>query len=154
MPSFFRDPDAPTPNQTRRIGVVAFVERDGRVLLERRADFGTWGLIGGALDEDETVAEGLAREIREETGLETVGMDLFGVFSDPSRIVEYPDGNVFRLLTLAFIVRVSDGEPRLSHESLDLRWVPVAELGQLEIGPAQTPLVEAYVSSSVRPLVA
>ncbi len=59
MPSYFRDPEAPAPNRPRRIGVVAFVERNERVLLERRADRGTWGLIGGALDEDKTVADGI-----------------------------------------------------------------------------------------------
>lgn len=154
VPSFFRDPGAPTPNRARRVGVVAFVERDDRVLLERRADFGTWGLIGGALDEDETVTEGIVREIREETGLETVAVELFGVFSDPSRINAYPDGNVFRLLSVVFIARVAEGEPRRSPESLELRWVPIAELRELEVGPSQTPLVEAYLSNRVRPVVA
>jgi ADP-ribose pyrophosphatase YjhB (NUDIX family) len=154
VPSYFRDANAPTPNQPRRIGVVAFVERDDRILLERRADFGTWGLIGGLLEEDETVAEGIAREVREETGLETVATELFGVFSDPSRIVAYPDGNVVRLLSVAFTVQVAGGEARPSPESLELRWVPVAELGGMEIGPAQTPLVGAYLSRPGRPVVA
>ena len=32
MPSSFRDPAAPAPNQPRRIGVVALIERDGALL--------------------------------------------------------------------------------------------------------------------------
>lgn len=132
---------------------MAFVEREGRVLLERRADFGTWGLIGGLLEEDETVTDGIAREIHEETGLETISVELFGVFSDPSRIVAYPDGNVMRLLSVVFTARVAEGEPRRSHESLELCWVPIAELGEIDVGPAQTPLVEAYLSNRARPVV-
>jgi 8-oxo-dGTP pyrophosphatase MutT (NUDIX family) len=103
---------------------------------------------------DETAAEGLAREIWEETGLDTVSVELFGVFSDPPRIVAYPDGKIFRLLTLAFTVSVADGEPRLSEESPELRWVTVGELHELEFGPAQMPLIEAFLSSSARPVVA
>lgn len=152
--SFYRNPEAPIPNNPRRVGVVAFIERDDSLLLERRADFGTWGLPGGALDEDETVREAIAREVREETGLETVSIELLGVFSDPSRIIAYPDGNVFRLLTLAFAVEVAPGEPELSSESLELRFVPLANVSELEIGPALVPLVDAYLSSRVRPVLA
>ena len=154
MPSFFRDREAPTPNRPRRIGVVVFVERDDRVLLERRADFGTWGPIGGGLDEDETVTDGIAREIREETGLETISVELFGVFSDPSRIVAYPDGSVMRLLSVVFTARVAEAVPRRSHESLELRWVTIAELRKIEVGPAHIPLIEAYLSNHLRPVVA
>src|SRR6185503_18435137 len=97
----------------RRVGVVALVVRDGAILLERRADFGTWGIPGGGLDEDETVEQGIAREVLEETGLDVVSTELLGVFSDPSRIIEYTDGNVYRLLTLAFVVSVAPGVPRV-----------------------------------------
>ena len=153
MASFHRNPEAPSPNNPRRVGVVAFIERDDSLLLERRADFGTWGLPGGALDEDETVREAIAREVREETGLETVSIELFGVLSDPSRIIAYPDGNLFRLLTLAFAVDVAPGEPELSGESLELRVVPLANVSELEVGPALVPLVDAYLSCRARPVV-
>ena len=154
MPSYYRDPDAPAPNNPRRVGVVAFIQRDGSLLLERRADFGTWGIPGGALDEDETAEQGIAREVLEETGLEVVSIELFGVFSEPSRIIEYDDGNVYRLLTLAFIVSVAPGAPRVSEESLELRFVPFARVRELEIGAALVPLVDAFLAGQPRPVVA
>jgi len=154
VPSYYRDPGAPVPNQPRRIGVVAFVVRDGALLLERRADFGTWGIPGGGLDEDESVDKGIAREVLEETGLEVVSTELFGVFSDPSRIIEYSDGNVYRLLTIAFLVSVAPGEPRISEESLELRFVPFARVRELEIGAALVPLVDAFLAGQPRPVVA
>lgn len=154
MPSFYRDPDAPSPNHPRRIGVVAFIERDGALLLERRADFGTWGVPGGALDEDETIEEAIAREVHEETGLTAVSIELLGVFSDPSRIIEYDDGNVYRLLTVAFVVGVGTGEPRISEESLELRFVPLAQVRDLELGAAQVPVVDAFLDGRARPVIA
>jgi ADP-ribose pyrophosphatase YjhB (NUDIX family) len=98
------------PNRPRRVGVVAFVVRDQSLLLECRADFGTWGVPGGALDEFETIEQGVAREVREETGLEVVSRELFGIFSDPSRIIEHTDGNIHRLLRVAFVVGVATGD--------------------------------------------
>jgi ADP-ribose pyrophosphatase YjhB (NUDIX family) len=154
MPSYYRDPSAPAPNQPRRVGVVAVIEREGAVLFEQRADFGTWGLIGGLLDEDETVEDGIAREIREETGLEAVSIELFGVFSDPSRIIAYPDGNVIRLLSVAFLVTVADGEPRVSEESLELRFVDVGAIAGLDLSPAQRPVIDAYLAGRRPPVVA
>jgi ADP-ribose pyrophosphatase YjhB (NUDIX family) len=53
-------------------GVGAFVKCDGRVLLVRHDD--EWVLPGGMLEPGETHAEGAAREVSEETGIE-IGID-------------------------------------------------------------------------------
>jgi ADP-ribose pyrophosphatase YjhB (NUDIX family) len=92
--------------------------------------------------------------VREETGLETLSLELFGVFSDPSRMIAYPDGNVFRLLTLAFVVAVASGDSQISRESLELRFVPFPDIPDLEVGPALVPVLDAYLSSRDRPVVA
>jgi hypothetical protein len=47
---FYRDAAAPRPNRPMNVGVLALIERDGRLLLECRSDCGRWGLIGGGLD--------------------------------------------------------------------------------------------------------
>ncbi len=57
MPSYYRDPDAPTPNVPRRVGVTALIERDGAILVERRSDDDRWAFVGGRLDENETLLE-------------------------------------------------------------------------------------------------
>ena len=51
-------------------GVGALVVNDGRVLFVREG--GTWLLPGGRLQPGETLAEGAAREVREETGVAIV----------------------------------------------------------------------------------
>ena len=67
--------------------------------------------------------EALRREVHEETGLEVLRADLLGVFSDPTRIIEYPDGSVHRTVSMAFVVVPQPGAaPRTSDESLELRF--------------------------------
>lgn len=62
-----------------RIGVVAAVIRKGgRVLLGRRPDHkrhgGLWEFPGGKIDEGETEVDAVARELREEFGVETLSV--------------------------------------------------------------------------------
>jgi 8-oxo-dGTP pyrophosphatase MutT (NUDIX family) len=147
MPSYYRDPETPTPNVPRRAGVTALIERDGEVLIERRADDDEWAFVGGALDENETVIEALHREVREETGFEIESATLFGLFSDPTRVVAYPDGNVCRVLSVVFrVVPVGTAAPILSDESLEMRFVTVARLAEVEFWAAHRPIRDARVA--------
>ena len=134
MSFYYRDPDAPVPNRPTSPGVVALIARDGALLLECRADAGRWGLIGGAVDARESLHAALCREVDEETGLRVDSYTLFGTFSDPSRIIRYPDGTVVRILTLAYSVAVDSFAPlRLSDESTELRFFAPVELATLDI---------------------
>ncbi len=59
---------------------------DGRLLLIRRGDTGTWALPGGTLEWGETLRTALAREVEEETGARVLGLGrLVGVYSGPER---------------------------------------------------------------------
>ncbi len=71
---------------------------------------------------------------------------LFGVFSDPTRVIAYPDGNTSRFLSVVFRV-VPQGRvaPRLSEESLEMRFVTLDELPRLEFWPAHRPVRDALL---------
>lgn len=143
---YFQSSDAPQPNRPPRIGVVALIERGDALLLECRTDSGQWSLIGGAVDLTESLTQALAREVWEETGLTVCGYELYGIFSDPSRIVAYPDGNIFPIITIAYRVQVAEGaEPVPSHESSELRFVPRHELAQYDIALTHRQIIEAYL---------
>lgn len=69
------------------VGVCAVARTgDGRVLLVRRADTGTWALPGGTLEWGEQASASVAREIAEETGARFVKLGrVTGVYSRPDR---------------------------------------------------------------------
>ncbi|HMI28313.1 MAG TPA: NUDIX domain-containing protein [Gaiellaceae bacterium] len=146
------DPDAPEPNRPRAFSVYALIERDEQILLERRVDAPLWSLIAGRVEGDETLTEGLIREVREETGLHVRKYEFFGHFSDPSRIVSYPDGNVFVIVSFAYRVTVESFDGlRPSAESEELRFFPKADLRQLDLPATQRAVVEHYLDDAPGP---
>lgn len=69
------------------VGLVAYARApDGRVVLIRRGDTGSWAMPGGTLEWGETFRASLARELLEEAGVELLGGGaLLGVYSAPER---------------------------------------------------------------------
>ncbi len=65
------------------VGVGGVVIEDGRVVLIRRGSEplkGRWSIPGGTLELGETLAHGVSRELREETGLEVRVGELIEAF--------------------------------------------------------------------------
>jgi len=146
---FYGDPDAPRPNRPLSVGVLALIERDGRLLLERRSDCGRWGLIGGAVEPEEALEAALAREVLEETGLVVSVGALFCVSADPSRRARYGDGNVVRVIAFVYKAEVADFSTLLkSDESEELRFFAPEELADLDIIETARPIVARYLLSS------
>jgi 8-oxo-dGTP diphosphatase len=108
---------------TYPISVKGVLIDRGRVLLLLN-ERGEWDLPGGRPDPGEDHRAALKREVQEEAGLavevgEALSDYLFEVL--PARFVRI----------LAFICRVVGGsEVVLSHEHLETRWLPFAELGE------------------------
>jgi 8-oxo-dGTP diphosphatase len=73
------------------VGICAVAHTaDGRILLVRRSDTGTWALPGGTLEWGEQLATALPREIEEETGARWVGMErVSGIYSRPDRDLRF-----------------------------------------------------------------
>lgn len=69
------------------VGIAAVARtKDGRILLIRRADTGTWGLPGGTLEWGETLRVGLGRELEEEAGVTDLTLvRVLGAWSKPER---------------------------------------------------------------------
>jgi 8-oxo-dGTP diphosphatase len=120
----------------RRIVVVAaVVEVDGRFLVTRRPRGthleGLWEFPGGKVDDGETYAEALVREIREELGAEAVPGDLILQTSH-----DYPD----RSVELFFYRCRIEGSPSPQFGQ-EMRWVAGGELASLGFPPADAELI-------------
>jgi ADP-ribose pyrophosphatase YjhB (NUDIX family) len=111
------------------VGVGCVVFLGGRVLLiKRRFDplAGRWSLPGGTLEVGETLAEGLAREVREETGLDVEVGPVVDVFD---RITRDPDGRVrYHFVLVDFLCRRLDGDPVAGSDVSEVALVGVAGL--------------------------
>lgn len=73
------------------VGVaVAGRTEDGRWLLIRRGDTGTWALAGGTVEWGETLRATIARELEEEAGVMQAEVGrVIGVYSRPDRDIRF-----------------------------------------------------------------
>jgi len=113
--------------QTPLVGIGAIVVRDGRVLLVRRGREplkGHWTLPGGVLEVGETLAAGVAREVREETGLDVEPVELVEllerIYRDKGRVR-------YHYVIADYLCRVSGGQLRAASDADAVRWVERAE---------------------------
>ncbi|MGC1378190.1 MAG: NUDIX domain-containing protein, partial [Anaerolineales bacterium] len=117
-----------------RLGCSAVIfNEDKKVLLTRRSDNGQWCLPGGAMEPGESVAEACAREVWEETGLRVEVVRLIGVYSDPHRVIIYPDDNKVHIVALSFEAKVTGGELGLSDETTEFGYFSLEEAAQMDI---------------------
>ena len=119
-------------------GVQGILERDGCVLLARRAfepRRGHWDLPGGFLGETEDPVAGLRREFLEETGLEVEPVELMRIDIEP-----YDGRHVF---SVTWIVR-GDGDPVAADDVEELRWFPPDALPDEMAFPGQDDVLRAW----------
>jgi 8-oxo-dGTP diphosphatase len=105
------------------VGVLAVVRREGRVLLVQRAKPpwpGGWGFVGGLQELGETVREGAARELLEETGVVAEPIDTLTVLDT---IVPDEAGRVRTHFTLVCVLLDwRSGEAVADADALAIGW--------------------------------
>ena len=145
---YYQDMHAPKPNQPNHIGTSVFISYNGELLLEHRKDSDTWAVVGGGLHTDETLAECAVREVYEETGIKLNVSDLlfYKIYDDPSRIASYPDGNVLRVITAVYHLKL-EKLPVLtcSDESRELKFFSKKDLTDIKIANTHIPLIKDYL---------
>ncbi len=120
------------------VAVGVLIDDLGRVLIAQRPagtfQAGWWEFPGGKINPSESSYDGLVRELTEE-----IGITVHAASELLTNTHEYPE----RIVMLhVFVVQEYSGRPA-GIEGQALRWEPVASLPEIELLPADLPIVEA-----------
>lgn len=128
------------------LAVSAAIVRDGKVLIVRRArdpGKGFHTLPGGAVEAGESLQQAVVREVREEVALDIEPVALAG---HREIIMRDKVGKLERhFVVLCFAARLRSGEPVLSKEISEARWLAPAELAGLKTTEGLHEIVAAAV---------
>lgn len=116
---------------------------DGRTLLIRRGSAplqGQWSIPGGMLELSESIAEGVRRELAEETGLEVRVGELIEVFE---RIVPGDDGRTrYHFVILDYLCEMVSGVARAGSDVTDVAWAREDELEKYALTAIATRVIK------------
>jgi len=127
----------------KKIGIGVISNSQGQILIDRRLSQGVmaglWEFPGGKIEPNETVEACIAREIKEELGLEvSVGRHLITIDHDYKKFL------VTLIVHHCSIVR---GEPQ-PLECAEVRWVELAQINQFEFPEANYQIIKTLTQVS------
>lgn len=111
----------------RHVVVHAIIEDNGKLLLVKRAgpilESGKWSLPSGFLNRDETAAQCIVREVKEETGWDSEVITLFRINTNPYRPHEDRQN-----IAIEFILRPIKETGTRDSENSKVEWIPIDAL--------------------------
>ena len=148
---FYRgDPNAPKTTMPAHLGANAIITYEDKLLLEKRRDSNTWGLVGGGVKKTETELQAMVREVYEELGIRVPkeNFQKLAVYGEPGRIAAYRDGSIWRMVIVVFGLNFEQ-EPnmRISSESKELRFFSRDEIKDIDIVITHSDIVEDWFTN-------
>ena len=126
------------------VGIGGVIIDQGRTLLIRRGSeplLGEWSIPGGSLELGESLQEGVARELLEETGIEVRVLDLIEVF-DRIYLEDGPPGPRrgprFHFVIADYLCERLSGEPRAGSDVTDVAFAAEDELPRFHLTETAT----------------
>lgn len=128
------------------VGIGGVVIEQGRALLIRRGSEplrGQWSIPGGYLELGESLKQGVARELLEETGLEVRVLDLIEVFDRVYRDPVDPNsqtrlGPKFHFVIVDYLCEKISGEARAGSDVTHVAYASELELSQYQLTSTAT----------------
>ena len=125
------------------VGVGAIILRRDRILMAQRGKEplkGWWSLPGGALETGESLADGVCREVREETGLEVRPLGILQVYE---RIMRDASGTPeYHYVLIDYMCRITGGDLRPGDDVCAVEWVKRRNLPKLRITEGTLGVIE------------
>lgn len=125
------------------LGVGAVVVDGSRVLLVKRANEplkGEWSLPGGAVEVGETLEVAVAREVREETGIDVEVGPIVDVLD---RLRFDPNGRPrFHYVLVDFICRAKGGTLTSGSDADGVAWASVMELPEYGVADSTISVID------------
>ena len=125
------------------IGVGALILKRDRILMAQRGKEplkGWWSLPGGALETGETLADGVRREVREETGLDIRPLGVLEIFE---RIMRDASGAPeYHYVLIDYMCRVMGGTLAPGDDVCAVEWVRRHDLAKLQITEGTLAVIE------------
>ena len=140
-----KDPNAPKPNMPAHLGSNCLITCNGKLLMEKRVDSDTWGLVGGGCKKWEEPAQAMSREIYEELGSRNRPEEIrkVKVYGEPGRIAAFRDGSIWRMVSVVLALDLPEERPfRISNESKEARYFTKEEIRNIEIAVTHKDIVE------------
>ncbi len=113
------------------VGVGAILLNRDRILMAQRGKEplkGWWSLPGGALETGESLADGVRREVLEETGLEIQPLGVLEIFE---RIMRDSDGATeYHYVLIDYVCRITGGTLCAGDDVCRVEWVRQQRSGQ------------------------
>ena len=146
---FYRGDPKNTPRTTQgaHLGANVILTYNGKLLLEKRRDSDTWGLVGGGVKSYEEPIDAIVREVREELGIRIPKGQFrkLAVYGEPGRVAAYCDGSIWRMVIVVFALELEEApEITLSAESRDMRFFSKEELAHVDVVITHSDIVEDW----------
>jgi 8-oxo-dGTP diphosphatase len=122
------------------VGSAAYIQKDGKILVARRhpnhphGGGGMWEVPSGRLEAGESLEQGLAREIMEETGLEIKILAPVSTWCVPGHMIG-----------VVFACDYVSGQVRLTSEHTECKWIEPSELVEYMDKPSAVDNIERYL---------
>ncbi|MGM9646531.1 MAG: NUDIX hydrolase [Eubacteriales bacterium] len=125
------------------VGSGVILYRGRKLLLQKRADDGSFGKHGGIMDYEEVAEDACRREVLEEIGLRVGKLTLFGVYTGPEMTVTYESGDIANYTDIVYVSDDFAGEPAFADgEAAELCWFDIDALPENLHSTDRRPILE------------